>query len=379
MGVIITSQADIDAYFESPAINQSTLKDLEGGLGSFLAKVAKKEKDKEENKPTPEYFLLGGAVDTILTGEEGEFQKQYYVSNLTKKPSEVEMAIVSTVFDEMVKAEVIDQVGFEDCFDSIIMAADTVVSSDGKVGWQNNWKTDTRFNKLVLAGTEYFEDLKKSIGKKILDSEMRGKIDRISASLRNNDRTSKYFDRKGQKEYYNIDFYYQLPIYFTYKGVECKALMDLVVVFKDATGKILKIEPVDLKTMSGNTLEFASKIKQHRYDIQAAWYTQALVQHFDVSATLVENFKFVVESTTNIGTPLVFQVTDALLEHGINGSPAGVFKSVDGKRELNYPEKKGFSQLMDDYIYYQNQGFQQDKILDNHDILIIDWDKGLIA
>jgi hypothetical protein len=377
MAVIITSQEDIDAYFESPAVNQSSLKDLEGGLGGFLAKIAKKAKDKEENKPTPEYFLVGGAVDTILTGEEGEFEKQFYVSNLTKKPSEVEMAIVTAVFDEMVAADVIDQVGFEDCYDSIIIAADEVMN-DGKKGWQNNWKTETRFAKLVTAGTEYFEDLKKSIGKKILDSETRMKIDRVSTSLRNNDRTAKYFDRGTQAQFENIDFYYQLPIYFSYKGVDCKALMDLVVVHKDDKGNIIKIEPIDLKTMSGNTLDFVSKIKQHRYDIQAAWYTQAIIQHFNVSATIVELFKFVVESTTNVGTPLVFKVTPELLAHGQTGSPAGVFKATTGGRELHYPQKKGFVQLMEDYIYYQNQGFQQDKILDKIDIILIDWNKGIV-
>ena len=143
MGLIITPQADIDAYFASEATNQSSLKNLEGGLGGLLANIAKRKKDIEEDKPTPDYFLVGGAVDCILTVEEGEFDKQYYVSKLTKMPSEVEVKIVESVFNELAKADMLDQVQYEDCYDSILAAADSVKNGD-KIGWQNNWKSEKR-------------------------------------------------------------------------------------------------------------------------------------------------------------------------------------------------------------------------------------------
>lgn len=372
MAIIISSQSMVDDYFESEDVNQSSLKDLAGGLDAFLAAIAKKKKDKEENKPTPDYFLIGGGVDTILTGEEGEFEKQYYVSTLEKKPSEAEIQIIGSVFDELAGNNVVDQVNFEDCYDAILAAAD-------EFGWQRNWKAETRVKKIVEKGTEYFEDLKSSLGMKILTSEMRQRIDNVVTSLKNNPRTKKYFDRELQAEQENMDFYYQLPIYFTYEGVDCKALMDLVVVHKDNDGNIIKIEPIDLKTMSGNTLQFNSKIKQHRYDIQAAWYVHALQQHFGCSEDKIMPFKFIVESTTNLGTPLVFEITEETLAHGQLGSGILTIQDQVSGRALYYPAVKGYKQLMADYIYYSNQGFQEDKVLENNPgIIKIDYLKGIV-
>jgi hypothetical protein len=379
MGLIITPQVEIDAYFaDKDTVNQSSLKDLEGGLGALLAKISKRKKDEEENKPTPDYFLVGGAVDCILTGEKGEFDKQYYVSKLTKMPSEVEIKIVESVFNELANADMLDQVEYEDCYDSILAAADSVLNGD-KIGWQNNWKNDTRVAKLILAGTDYFKDLKESYGLKIISSEMKENIDRIVNSLKFNAKTKKYFDRELQASQENIDFYYQLPMYFTYEGVECKALMDLVVVHKNEEGVIIKIEPIDLKTMSGSTLTFVSKIKQHRYDIQAAWYTMALAKHFGFPEEEIEAFKFVVESTTGVGTPLVFEITSQTLNHGIFGALEGWFLSENEERELYYPAIKGYVQLMKEYIYYQDQGFKEDIIFEKYpDVIQIDWAKGIV-
>ena len=257
---------------------------------------------------------------------------------------------------------------------------DAIIAAANEVEWQVRWKEETRLSKLILAGTAYFEDLKNSLGKKILSSEMKNKIDIICKSLSTNERTKKYFDREVQDSLKNIDFYYQLPIYFSYKGVGCKALMDLVVVHKNEEGEIIKIEPIDLKTMSGPTLQFINKVKQHRYDIQAAWYTKALTEYFKCPIEIIKPFKFIVESTTNMGSPLVFQISTGTLIHGRIGSPEGTFVSDDGLRTLNYPAVKGFTQLMEDYIYYDAQDFSTDKILvDNKGVIEIDWNKGVIS
>lgn len=374
MGLIITPQKEIDAYFASGAINQSSLKNLEGGLAGLLANIAKKKKDEHEGKPIPDYFLIGGAVDCILTGEVGEFEKQYYVSNLSKKPTEVEIKIVDSVFNELSKANMLlsDKVTYQDSHDSILAAAN-------EVGWQKNWKDATRVNKLLVTGAEYFEDLKLAFGKKILSREQHENITYIVNSLSSNPKTKKYFDRALQKDQKFIDFYYQLPIYFNYKGEECKALMDLVVVHKNSTGEILKIEPIDLKTMSGATLGFPSKMRQHRYDIQAAWYTLALSEHFSFPIEMIAPFKFVVESTTGVGNPLVFEITANTLYNGQHGSPASTFRAKDTFREIYYREEKGYKRLMQDYIYYMNTEFREDIIFETYpDVVTIDYVKGIV-
>ena len=373
MGIFVTSQDKIDEYFESECVNQSLLKNLGNGYDGFMASLAKKRKDIDDNKPTPEYFLIGGAVDMILTGEPDEFENEYYVSTLEKKPSEVEISIISSVFHELNDNNLLNSVAWEDCFDAILAAAD-------EFEWQKRWKADTRVQKLILAGAEYFEDLKDSVGMKILTSTQKNTIDGIVMSLTSNPKTKKYFDRTLQAQQNNMDFYYQLPIYFMYEGVECKALMDLVVVHKDGNGNIIKVEPIDLKTMSGGTLQFVGKMRQHRYDIQAAWYTQALLTHFSVTQDKIEPFKFIVESTTMVGKPLVFVITAETLHHGMFGSQAGTFVDMQDNRKLFYPEVKGFKQLMQDFLYYEEQGWKQDKIVDdNPDIITMDYTRGLIS
>ena len=104
-----------------------------------------------------------------FAGEEGEFEQQYYVSPLEKKPSEVEIKIIESVFHELVDAGVIDQVEYEDSYDSILAAAN-------EMNWQMRWKSETRVSKLIEAGREYFEDLKNSLGMKIITSEMKNRI-----------------------------------------------------------------------------------------------------------------------------------------------------------------------------------------------------------
>jgi hypothetical protein len=372
MGLIIVSQKQIDEYFASEALNQSTLKSLQGGFGVFMADAAKKRKEKEENKPTPEHFLIGSACDTILTGEDGEFEKQYYVSTLDKKPSGVEMSIFDIVFHELEAENMLDTVPWENCDNAILIAAN-------EMKWQTNWKDETRIKKLLLAGETYFEDLKAGIGKEILSSVQNDTIKRICESLRTHFRTKKYFDRSLQAEVEHIDFFYQLPIFFTHEGVECKALMDLVAVHKDPeTGKIVKIEPIDLKTMSGSVMTFTTAVRTRRYDIQAAWYTLALSKYFDVQYEIIDKFKFVVESSTSIGSPLVFEITNDTLIHGITGAPEAEFKDVNGIRSLYYPEQKGYMQLFEEYQYYVAQGFRQDKLLDEKSsVITLDYVKGL--
>ena len=98
----------------------------------------------------------------------------------------------------------------------------------------------------------------------------------FAKSLIENPVTSKYFDKKIQAGLPHIDFYYQLPIYFKHRGIDCKALLDFCLVFKTPEGKIFKVVPLDLKTTRFSTLSFPIAMRQRRYDIQAVWYDIAI-------------------------------------------------------------------------------------------------------
>ena len=378
MGVIVTPQSEIDKYFESPALSQSLLKKLLGGIDSFKHN----NKDEVELYYTEKgHFIIGSAVDTLLTGEEGEFNKQYYVSQIEKKPSEVEMSIIQKAFDDIVTAN-FNSIQEVQEFGNYLIYIQTSIEEHN---WQSNWKMETKVNKIIDIGAIYFEDLKASYGKQILTTADKLLIDSIVSSLVNNSRTSKFFDRTALSRAEGVSVYYQLPIYFTYKNIACKALLDMLIVIRNEKGKIISVQPFDLKTMNGNTLKFVTNLKSFRYDIQAAWYLEALTSvdsSFDFgrnqfeSENVLKPFTFIVESNTFPGQPLIFETDEELLYIGKFGKPDLEVK-VTPEATVNEILKygvKGFDELVDTYIYQTENEWREEKIItDNNGVFKIGW------
>ena len=373
MGIFITKQADVKAYHDNPAINQSSLKNLEKGLGSFLGIKAKREKEKREGTPKPEHFLIGRAVDLLLTGDPTEFVEEYYVSKVTKLPSEKEVLIIDVLVQSILGCGLTPPKSLGHT--SILPFLNKVITDQA---WYNGNPGPKRIEGLLTRCSDYYQDLALAGGRDILSQEQFDKIKRIVKSLETNDRTKKYFDRAEQLEATRFDFYYQLPIYFTQEGEECKALMDMVVVCRDITGNIQWIDPIDLKTMSGYTLEFLSSLKKRRYDIQAAWYVEALAEHFKVNRSAIRGFKFIVESTTNIGNPLVYELSTRTLNIGKFGIKARLIKTLEGE-EVYFKPIKGYVQYLEEYIQYMETSFREDIILSNNPgALGLDWERGIL-
>ena len=379
MAVIVTKQEDINAYFDSDALSQSKLKLLLKGFDHFLSNQ-KEEKDLYYEEK--DYFVVGSGVDTKLTGESGIYDTLFYTSKLEKKPSDAEMSMINYVFDELVENNVEVDLTLAEYPN---MLKNSIVEHD----WYKGKPGEKRIAGLIERCSPYFEDLKASFGKQIVSKEQQALIDDIVMSLSTNFSTAKYFDREEQSRLENMDFYYQLPIYFTYEGIECKALLDLLVVYKDDQGRIISLHPIDLKTMFGNTLSFINKVKQHRYDIQASWYTNALKEWLKTQETVKEGvdiapFKFIVESTSKPGTPLVYRLDSSLMNMGQVGRPelktvAAPSSTKEGHAtilyDIKHKEIKGIDTLIKEYQYYEETGWQQDKVIaDNPVLLELSWD-----
>ena len=191
---------------------------------------------------------------------------------------------------------------------------DYIIAACEEANYQARWGREAKLKAIIEPGAEYFADLCKAYGKKVIDSTTNNTIQSIVMSLRTNPRTAKYFDRKLLESQENISFIFQMPIYFEYRGINCKALLDLVIVIRDEEGRILFVEGIDLKTMHGNTYDFLNNVKSFRYDIQGAWYSLALIHEYALHNTLDKllPFKFIVESTTIQGKPLVYTLDKTL-------------------------------------------------------------------
>lgn len=386
MGVIVATNVEVKEYYESSNLGQSKLKRLLGDLGSF---------HKEEDS-SAEHFVIGSAVDCILTNSREAFNEEYYTSEVEKLPSDTVIEILKLVHEDLLKDyaehleviqgqdEPIPVTPFAEFVGGLGTWATYILDACEKTGWQPRWGADAKLKNIIEPGSEYFMDLCKAFGKRVISKSQANIINAIVTSLETNPRTSGFFNRVFFEALPNITIYYQFPIYFEYRGVQCKALLDMVIVERDIEGKIISITGIDLKTMNGNTYYFPNSIKTRRYDIQAAWYTLALQHHFAVpdGSNVIKPFQFVVESTSFQGKPLNYIVADSLLNMGRFGRRAISLHETDmfngdpmASAILQY-EIKGFEQLLDLYIYHSENGFNEEREIQEAGLspLVVSWD-----
>lgn len=394
----IAKKEEIVDYFNSPALGQSKLKKLLTGISNFHTE--------EESKAN--HFVIGSAVDCLLTGNPEDFEKIFYISTVSKKPSDTVVEILNLVHimllsDYAEYITVVDPIQFKE--DHFEVVQDSLEEAPAKtsfsdfvgslknwetyileackiVDWNRTWGDAAKLKNIATEDNEvYFLDLCKAYGKTILDTAQKELIDSIVKSLQNNPRTRDYFDRAYLAENSLIQVFYQFPIYFTYREQECKALLDIVIVVRNSEGEILSVQGIDLKTTYENTYNFLSVLKSRRYDIQAAWYTIALQDYFAISLDKIFPFMFIVESTTSWGKPLVYALSSALLKIGKEGRKATSLVETNLQGEFNtaiiQKEVKGVDQLLDLYIYHNENGWALEKEireLPTGEPLVIDWD-----
>lgn len=349
----------VEEYYTNPAISQSKLKLLLGPNPNIFNTIQEPELYFEEKK----HFLIGDAVDIQLTRSMEEFNQKFHISNLQNKPSDTIKSIVNQVYDHVRKIY-----GRE--IQTIDRYADAILDACNDHNYQSRWIDNTRISKVVEAW-EYWEDLKSAEGKTVLSSEENDLISQIVMSIRTSPNTSKYFQTSK-----DVEVLYQLAIYFPCQGVDCKALLDMVVIdHKEKT-----IQPIDIKTMGDQSIYFPKSLRQRRYDIQAAFYTQAIFKWCIMQDKYLDykilNFKFIVESTVNPGNPLVFTCSDELLKIGREGRVdeyVRIFNVFDHRHE-KLPEIKGFQQLIEDYKWYMENEFEKNrKIVESQGEFNIDW------
>lgn len=376
MALIVTPKEEITAYFESDRMSQSLLKKMLKGPRAFK-EASQDAEGKELHYNENASFVIGSGIDDMLTGGSELFESLYYVSQIEKKPTPVEMSICHSVFDKIVEHTNEMPEGPIAEYPQIIL--DAAVEHV----WQPNWKAETRITKLGDALVEYFEDLKRAYGKQIISQNEKTAIYDIVMSLRTNDLTKQYFDHSLYENSSEVDIYYQLPIYFTYRGIESKVLLDILVVVHRPDGSCVFI-PLDIKSTFNDTHDFIIALKSYRYDIQGAWYSNALnfwALQQGITTYEIQNFKFIVESTSYIGTPLVYQMTDQLMDIGRSGRKTVSLVDTDlfsdeirNNAILVYPIK-GFEQLLDEFLFYEEHGWEVHKnAVHKGTFLELDWE-----
>lgn len=386
MKIIRTSQEKIDEYFASSALSQSLIKEAEKGVKAFNnAKLKIKESKNENyyNEPS-DGFLIGSGVDCIITQGKEVFEEQYYVaSEGIAKPSDAIMSIVKAVFD----AVLVEEIEFQ----GLSNHREKILLSVANHNWNTRWSDDVKFNRILTDGTPYWTLLVESRGKIILTLDEYTTINNVADKILD----SNVYQR-AIRGYLIVIF--QLPIYFHINDIECKALLDMVVI--DLERGTIKI--YDFKTMSGKVTNFLWSVHKFRYDIQGAWYYTAVKERFlaldkvrnfllanlptEEFNTLeflernftIDSFSFIVASTTNESQVVKFRMSADLLRIGEYGRQKSYFESFiteEGKLYSNLvPAILGFKSLLtiaNRYLYY---GLEEDYIPESREILL-DWDE----
>ena len=235
----------VEDYYINPAISQSQLKLLLGPDSSIFNTIQEPDLYFEEKK----HFIIGNGVDIQLTRPIEEFNQKFHISNLQNKPSDTIKSIVNQVYDRV--KETYPNI------ETIQNYNNAILDACNDHNYQPNWKTETRIAKIIEAW-EYWEDLKQAEGKVVLSQEENDLISQIVMSIRTNPTTNKYFETSK-----DVEILDQLAIYFSYCDIDCKALLDRVIV--DHKNKT--IQPIDFKTMGDQTLYFPKSLRQRRYDI----------------------------------------------------------------------------------------------------------------
>lgn len=316
-----TTPQEVENYRRNPAINQSYLKLINRSVFMFNKALQENSQLEEEEYEEKEYFLIGSAVDDYISQGEQYFSDNYYIAD-TEKPSSEILKIINKVFSIVSGA-------FEVPIDTNLrIYKELLIKIAIEQQYCPSYSREVVYGRLSTEiCLKYWKTLVESNNKTVLSSSQAQLVSKMTSNLLNHHHTSKYFEGAEGKD---KDIYYQLPIYFTYSGVDCKGLLDMVIV--DHTNKT--IQPIDIKTTGVYSSAFPRVCKKHRYDFQAAFYQHGLLvsdssplksyleigfSNGSIGPYKLLPFIFMVESSKAPGTPLIFTCTDQFINTGWMG------------------------------------------------------------
>jgi hypothetical protein len=347
-------------YNESQSINQSRLKKLLGNEDpkTFLLDIELSSKS----------ITVGSLVDCLLTSPE-EFSNDYYVSQLVNLPSDTIQLIVKETFDNVWNN--VSQSNDNNINEDINYYKSTILTGETFGKYQPNWKVETKLNKILEEEpAQYFRELVLSAGKQIVSRDDYELAEIVANSMK---------ARFPLEDSPNCVITTQHPIYFRVNGIECKALIDVLAINHETKTVII----TDIKTMSGHVLDFGRSVNSFGYNLQMAFYYLAGKSLTSMVEGPCHNYtikcQFIVESTTNCGTPVCFECTEDFIQtglYGISSRKVRTFKYNEDLREypLIIKEQEGILNLLKKYDYYLTNGWQKNqRIVKNNSIFTLDW------
>lgn len=281
-------------YRADPALSYSTLARYEREGFNNLDKLF----DRIE---TPS-LVFGSCVDTLITGNEEEFNQLFMVAELDNNISDTLVIIVKRLFET-----------FKDKYSSLKdIPNDDVISCIEDIQWNNHWLPKTRANKIKEDCAGYYGLLYIANNRTIISTKTYNEVIKAVDALKTSDSTKFYFEPNNMFDD-DIQRFYQLKFKATFNGINYRCMADEIIVFHNKK----LVVPVDLKTSSKTEWDFYKSFVDWRYDIQARLYWRIIRDNMDRDPYFKDfklaPYKFIVANKKTL-TPLVwnFRSTEAM-------------------------------------------------------------------
>lgn len=281
----ISWQVDEPTYRADSALSYSTLARYEREGFNKL--------DHLFDKISTQSLLEGSMVDCLITGSREEFDELYCIADF---PSigDKEQQVANMLYERY----------HDSCEMFSYIPNDAILAVINEVGWQKNWKDETRV-RVISERTAMYYNLKTQAGSKtVVDRPTYNRVINMVQALKTSPATQGYFADNDPLS--PIKRYYQLKFKARFEGVSYRCMMDLVVV--DYERK--KIIPCDLKTSGHHEWDFQDSFLQWKYLMQSMLYWRILKANlmndpYFKDFTL-ENYRFIVVNKESL-TPLVWE------------------------------------------------------------------------
>jgi hypothetical protein len=284
-------------------------------------------------KISTKYLTLGSIVDKMITEEGYKPEDEYVISdiNVDLSNSTHHSKILSYIKDWEYKE--ISDVQLK------------MICSDLGFKRSPNIEDESFRRQLEVV-------LRANNGENIISSVEFNLAQKMVDSLKNHEYTKEIFSL--EKDFEDIEIIPQAKIFFKMHGVECKSMLDWLIV--NHSKKV--ITPIDLKT--GSFFDFMKNFYKYKYFLQGAMYHASIqsivVKNEEFKDYKVDGFKFVYISREKPELPLIYNMDNNEIE-----------KAFKGWTHNSGAYQKGIEDLVLDYSWYkENSEFDLDrKIVEN--------------
>lgn len=262
-------------------------------LSSFENMGPKVLKDGEYFPPSDRQ-IIGSLVDCLLTTPD-KIDDLFYYQEINK-PTDA----MCTVLQDIYNKTNINK--FSEIPNEIIL--DTLI----KYNYYNNYKPETKLNKVKTEGEDYYNILSIIKDKFIITKDQLEDAKNAVETLKTHEYTKHIFETGD-----GIELLFQPKFSVDIDGYKVKGMMDIIKV--DHNTKSIKI--YDLKVTSLSELDFDKAVINYNYYIQATLYSQIIKELINYYKEYIDYtiscFSFIIINEKNL-TPIIWDFMDYLWE-----------------------------------------------------------------